>query len=272
MTLPRLSVVMPVYNGRLFLTAAIESVLSQTFTDLEFIIVNDGSTDGTSHVLRRYARQDERIRVINQENAGVSSSLNRGDRAARGVYIARMDADDVCMPSRLEQQMRHLETHPECVLVGGQVRLINAEGRPICNNSMPPSGPEGNMRRLVRTHQAIEDALLKQQWPLVHPAVMVRRQALLDIGGYNEWYRTNQDADLFLRLAEVGKLFNLDTTVLEYRRHGGQTTANRSSQWRLKLIRRHAFQRRGRSLPHELTHRGILKHIARSALKRRGWV
>src|SRR6266849_5646808 len=111
---PRLiSVVMAVYNSAAVVGEAIESVLDQTFGDFEFIIIDDGSTDSSGEILREYARRDGRINLYAQGNSGLIASLNRGCRLAKGRYIARMDADDISLPTRLEKQFRYLEAHPE---------------------------------------------------------------------------------------------------------------------------------------------------------------
>ncbi len=126
---PLVSVVMSVYNGERFLREAIESILSQTFRDFEFIIVNDGSTDGTAGILNSYALSDSRVRVFEQENMGQCASDNRGCSLARGKYIARMDSDDVSMRDRLERQIAFLENHEKVGLLGGAVEIIDDRGR-----------------------------------------------------------------------------------------------------------------------------------------------
>ena len=270
---PRVSVVMAVYNNRPFLDEAVESVLNQTYTDFEFIIIDDGSTDGSTKRLQQYAATDERIRLTVQANEGLTVSLNRGLAAAQGAYIARMDGDDICSPNRFAQQVRYLDRHADHVLVGGQVLLIDEKGATVRDSVVPPSDPNtGRMRRLKLRHEDIEESLLNQQWPLVHPAVMMRREALYAIDGYDERYVTKQDADLFLRLAEVGELANLNTVVLEYRLHENQVTAQIEGQDTLWQIRRRAHRRRGLPIPHELTRRGAFQRKVRTALKDHGWL
>ena len=255
---PRVSVVMPVYNGRPFLKTAVESVLDQTYTDFEFIVIDDGSTDGSADVLRHYASRDDRLRVLQQKNLGATLAQNRGVRESQGEYIARMDADDVCLPERFERQVACLEANPGCVAVGGRALLIDENGEPIRNSSSPPfSDDDGQMEGLPEGHHAIEKALLEGRWPLLHPAVMMQRAAVEGVGGYDERFRANQDHDLFLKLAEHGRLANLPTTILKYRRHRRQITADRSgrnftSKYRKARIRREAYQRRDLPLPEDL--------------------
>ncbi|MHA1713815.1 MAG: glycosyltransferase, partial [Candidatus Ranarchaeia archaeon] len=126
---PKVSVIMSVYNAEKHVKKAIDSILSQTFRDFEFIIINDGSTDRTSEILKSYA--DPRLIVVNQANRGVTQSLNKAIGMARGQYIARMDADDISLPQRLEMQVEFLEEHPEVGLVGTSVITIDEEGKTI---------------------------------------------------------------------------------------------------------------------------------------------
>lgn len=205
---PLVSVIMPVYNGRRYVREAVDSVLAQTFTHFEFIIVDDGSNDGTDKILSQYAAADKRIRIITRTNQGVTRSLNEGLEVATGTLIARMDADDISMPTRFEKQVRFLTTHPEHVLVGCRCLLVDPDGFPICEK-----------RDIALHHEQIDALLLKMMWPLVHPAVMMRASAIKQVGNYDPRYRTNQDHDLFLRLAEIGKLANLPEILLRYRQH-----------------------------------------------------
>jgi glycosyltransferase involved in cell wall biosynthesis len=129
MSTPQVTVVLPVYNAEAHLAAAVESVLSQTFADFEVLAINDGSTDGSGAILTRYAAANPRLRVIDQPNRGLIEVLNRGVREARGRWVARMDADDVCLPRRLERQVAHLAAHPDVALLGGWVATIDEAGR-----------------------------------------------------------------------------------------------------------------------------------------------
>src|SRR5438045_8388133 len=131
MSSTKVSVLMSVYNGQEFLCEAIESVSTQSYRDFEFLIIDDGSTDGTPEILRKYAAADERIRVHRHENRGRAESLNVGIELARGEYIARMDADDVALPERLRQQLEFLEGHPDVGLLGGAFELISSRGHLI---------------------------------------------------------------------------------------------------------------------------------------------
>jgi glycosyltransferase involved in cell wall biosynthesis len=240
---PVVSVLMAVYNGREYLAESIQSILDQTFTDFEFIIIDDGSKDDSAKIVGDFACKDPRVHLITQQNIGLTRSLNKGIGLARGRYLARMDGDDIALPQRFEKQVEFLDSHPDHVMVGSQVLLIDPDGDPLCEKAQTQFG-----------HEAIDTALLEKGWPLVHPAVMIRTQSLRDMGGYDERYRTNQDHDLFLRLAERGKVENLPQTLLKYRQHFSSvvfTTALAQSDV-LRAILREAWARRGKPMPAEL--------------------
>ena len=204
---PAVSVVMAVYNAGDFLAEAVESVLEQTFGDFEFVIVDDGSTDGSAAKLAAYAAADRRVRVLTQANAGLVASLNRGIEQSRAVLIARMDADDVCRPDRLARQVRFMEEHPEVVLLGGGYELIDGAGRAL--RAFEPPADDGSLQRLC----------LAGLTPISHPLAMFRRDAALSVGGYDPAYATAEDLDLWLRLGEVGRLACLPGVILGYRMH-----------------------------------------------------
>lgn len=208
---PAVSVLMPVYNGERFLAEAIESILGQTFADFEFVIVDDGSTDTSPAILADYASRDPRIRVVTQANAGIVAALNRGLAECRTALVARMDADDVSLPTRLERQVAFLATRPMVAVVGTAVQRISETGA---------AGPE------VR-HPAAWQAIargLRHGNCLAHPSVMMRRDAVMEVGGYREFLRHAEDYDLWTRVAERQELANLPDCLLRYRVHGGQVS------------------------------------------------
>jgi len=205
---PSVSVVLSVYNSEAYLAEAVDSILQQTFTDFEFIIIDDGSADGSSAILDRFARSDARIRLIRRENRGLTVSLNEGLGLARGDLIARMDADDVAEPERFAKQVGFMRAHPEVSAVGCAVRMLDG------------AGERGAVLRFPVDHGRIEARLWRGDGGVIcHPALMARRSAMQGIGGYNAEYRTAQDLDLYLRLGEAGRLSNLDDVLLHYRRH-----------------------------------------------------
>jgi len=211
MTAPLVSVVMSVYNGQAFLSEAVESVLKQTFRDFEFVIIDDGSTDTTAKILSTYVSRDERIRVFRHENKGRAASLNVGIGAARGKYIARMDADDVALPHRLKEQIDFMEQHPEVGLLGGAVELINAQGQ-VFKTFCPPLQDSEIRSVMIRYN------------PIHHPTVIMRKEVVLAAGGYRKALLDADDYDLFLRIGERSRFANLGKPVLQYRVHSSQVS------------------------------------------------
>ena len=221
--IPRVSVVMPVHNGGPYLQHAIDSILGQTFTDFEFLIIDDGSTDSTVEVLRPYQVADNRVRVHHQEKAGLVASLNRGCSHARAAYIARMDADDIAFPDRFARQVEFLDRHPEVALVGSAVVRIDATGQEIKRNVCPTS------------HAEIVQAL-REYTCFTHSTVMMRTEALAAIGGYRPAYRHAEDYDLWLRLAERYQLANLPDPLLYYRVYPDQVSVRHLDQQILSVV------------------------------------
>jgi glycosyltransferase involved in cell wall biosynthesis len=211
---PAVSVLMPVYNAQRYLTAAVGSVLGQTFADFELIVVDDGSTDRSAAILARYAKDDPRVRIISRPNAGLVASLNEALAIARGPLVARMDADDICLPERFDRQVRYLGEHPECVLVGSAVVTMDQHGHLI-----------GRMADIAFGHDNIDHALLHRGWPMVHPSAMIRTDALRKVGAYRSETWPFEDHDLFLRLAEQGRVENLPEVLLHYRKHAASISA-----------------------------------------------
>jgi glycosyltransferase involved in cell wall biosynthesis len=199
---------MPVYNAEQYIRQAAESILKQSFSDFEFIIIDDGSTDDSKKILEELARSDPRIRLVSRPNTGYTIALNEALQLARAPFIARMDADDVSMPTRLEKQVGYLQAHPECVVLGTRIMTIDPFGSPLY---------EPNHKL---THHEIELQLLAGiGWAIVHPASMMRREAVMELAGYRPEMEPAEDLDLFLRLAEHGKLANLPEVLLYYRQH-----------------------------------------------------
>jgi glycosyltransferase involved in cell wall biosynthesis len=205
--LPRISVLMPVFNNDRYIVEAIESILNQTESDFEFVIVDDGSTDRTSAILRDYETRDTRIRVIRQKNGGIVSALNTGMRFCRGEYIARMDGDDISYPNRFNLQLDYLDNNPDCVVVGGVFMSIDEEGTNLA--------PYRFVRNKVTSFRSfpIQVALT------VHPLAMIRKEALVALAGYRATFPHAEDYDLFIRISKYGRLHNLDEILLSYRNH-----------------------------------------------------
>ncbi|UYO93990.1 glycosyltransferase [Pollutimonas sp. M17] len=218
---PCVSVVMSVYNGAKFLAPAVESILAQSFKNFEFIIVNDGSIDESLAILRGYAKRDPRIRLITRENKGLIASLNEAVAMARGEWIARMDADDISLPNRLDKQLARLqETGAD--ICGGQIQLL------------------GTWPSRVWSYYVSNEAIrLKMLFgsPFAHPAVMLRTH-VAKANPYSEDASYVEDYDLWARLAMKNiKMTNHSEVVLQYRIHAEQVTAIKQKQQRENMIR-----------------------------------
>ena len=202
---PIVSVLMPIYNTERYVAQAVESILSQTFKDFEFIIIDDGSTDTSLKILKKYAAQDKRIRLISRENRGVVRTRNDLLEQAEGEFAAVMDADDVALPERLALQVEFLRANLDVVCVGGAHEVIDENGRLLTRLPLPEHDQE------------IQELALAGHGSICNPCAMMRRTALLEIGGYDETLLCAEDLDVWLRLGEVGKLANLKPTILKYR-------------------------------------------------------
>lgn len=209
---PRVSVAMSVYNDVGYVAQAVESVLTQDFGDFEFLIVDDGSTDGSGEVLEALAAKDHRIRLFRRENRGLVASLNQMIDEARGDLIARMDGDDLCLPGRFAAQVAFLDAHPEVGALGTQFYEIDGEGQLGDTSFRHPTEPEA--LRGVLAHQP----------PICHPSAMIRTSLLRELGGYRPVFRHCEDYDLFLRLSRRTDLANLPDVLLHYRRWGNQVS------------------------------------------------
>ena len=242
-TQPILSVVMAVHNSAPYLREALASVRWQSLTDWECICVDDGSTDETPSILQDFANQDSRFRIFRQEKSGIVPALTLGDGQARSDIIARMDSDDVMVPSRLEIQYSYLKAHPECVGVGANVQLIDPMGSPI------------EVSKYAQDHAEIEHRLLNSLGgTLAHPTLMMRRQAAIDAGGHRPEYPWSHDADLLMRLAQIGKLANLSEVLLLYRQHTKNSCTTKKIEIRTELrsLLREQHEIRDMTMPWEL--------------------
>ena len=195
---------MPVYNGAAYLPASMESILNQTFTNFEFIIVDDHSQDNSVEILEEYCRRDDRVTLIrNEKNLGIAKSLNKAIGVARGEFIARMDGDDISMPERFKLQVEYLDAHPEVGILGADCLLINERGEPGMVFHYPKTDVE------IRWHLLFNNAFC-------HPCTMFRA-TMLQYGLYNEKLQFAQDYDLFSRFMRHTKGTNLDAILLHYR-------------------------------------------------------
>lgn len=207
---------MPVYNGGRFLQASIESIIKQSFTDFDFIIINDGSTDNSKQIIDHLASKDRRVKIINNKtNIGITKSLNQGLAIAQGKYIARQDSDDISQPDRLKNQWLFLENRPDIFLCGTNITLIDSYGSIISNSF-----------GIVSNHNQIAAALPKDN-PIFHPTIMFRNENVR----YREKFIYGQDYDLYLNLLTSDKkMANVDQILVQRRYSPATISANQKKR------------------------------------------
>lgn len=195
---PAITVLMSVYNAQDSLDWCIECILAQSFKDFEFLIINDGSKDDSLKILEDYAQRDSRITLVTQENRGLTKSLNKGLELAKGDLIARQDADDFSMPKRLEIQYNYFKQHPEIDLLGSDSidDYKDYQGR-------WGSYTEDELNKIVMSRT-----------PFPHSTAMYRKNAVLDLGGYDEEFKTSQDMDLWIRFAKRSPIAMIDEALI----------------------------------------------------------
>ena len=222
MKTPEISVVMSVYNDAAYLRRAVDGILSQGGVHLEFIIVDDGSSDESPRILSEYAARDHRVRVIRQENAGLTRALITGCNAASGEFIARQDADDVSLPGRLAKQVQLLRSDSRLVFVSCQAQVIAPEGEIVLSHTRP-----------ITPEAATELLLYGGTGPPGHGTVMFRRDSYIRAGGYRPEFYFAQDCDLWFRLAELGMLSYSPDFLYQYRLAPGSLSGSRNPVKRL---------------------------------------
>lgn len=216
---PKITVLMSVYHGEKYLREAIDSVVNQTYSDFEFIIINDNTKDSSVEIIESF--KDSRIRLIhNEANIGLTKSLNKGIGLARGQYIARMDADDVSLPERFERQVQYLDERTDVILVVSNIILID------------DNGCETGQRRANYDPSIVAWRLLFYNCIMGHSGVMFRRAPVLNLGGYSEACRYSQDYELWSRLAELSDIAILPEPLLKYRCHDENVTTRFASAQR----------------------------------------
>lgn len=215
---PKITVLLPAYNAGPYIREAVDSVLRQTFTDFELIVINDGSKDDTAQILDSYT--DPRMKVVHQENMGLVRTLNKGLAMARGKWIARFDADDVCYPRRLEEQVAFMQRHPDYVLTGSEADYMDEHGNFI----------------FTYKFRNYEDAEIRaaafRECGMIHASVMYSKQAVLDAGGYDEHAITFEDHLLWRNLAAHGKMSIMRKPLIKVRFNPDSVTID--EKWRGK--------------------------------------
>jgi glycosyltransferase involved in cell wall biosynthesis len=206
--MPLVTVLLPCYNAELYIEEAVRSIMNQTYSNLEILIIDDCSTDSSHEIVSRLAIEDERIRIIkNEKNLKLIKTLNKGLDLARGDYIARMDADDVSLPERIEKQINYMLSNPEVDLCGTNYTMINAEGNIIGTSNYPLTNLDIKLNLLFYN-------------PFAHPTVLFKRDFVNKIGKYKENFINAEDYELWLRVALNGVMSNIQDKLLLYRWHG----------------------------------------------------
>jgi glycosyltransferase involved in cell wall biosynthesis len=240
----KISVVMSVYNSEKYIREAVESILNQTFTDFEFIIVNDGSTDNSLKIIKSY--KDERIVIISQNNAGLPKALNTGIDKSKSNIIARMDADDISLPERLERQYDFLVRNPGCIIVGSNAMLIDMNGNYI-----------------YTTSNKLSDKEIKKGLPdtsLLHPSVMFKKNIFYLAGKYCESMMKGQDYVLFNRMAKFGEFYNIKDPLIKYRVVPTANSVKKKLGKRYLMIQQSAIRNNSISESDQIFLKSILKN------------
>ena len=236
---PLVSVIMGVYNGERFLQEAIESVLEQSYSNIEFLICDDCSSDGTANILKEYAQKDRRIRLIkNEKNMGLATSLNRCIQLAKGELIARMDCDDRCALNRFEIQVQFLQINPRIDVVGTGVYFIDDCGQVFGQKN------DGEVR-VVR----LQDAVKCNQ--LIHPTVMMRKSSINEVGGYsvNELTMRAEDYDLWCKMCEKGRNLCVIPESLFFYREDVSNIVKRKYRYRIQEAKLKKYWIRRTNMP-----------------------
>ena len=225
---PLVSVVMPAYNAEKYISEAIESILNQTFRDFEFIIIDDGSKDKTWEIIQDYAKNDNRvIPVKNEENLKICKTLNKGILMSRGEYIVRMDSDDWSYPERIEKQVSYMTSHPDVVISGGNIEVCD-EGLDVIHNREYPSD-DADIRKVFFRYN-----------PFCHPSTIYKSDIAKEIGLYNPTLYDAEDYDIYFRFGNVGKLANIKDVIHKLRTRSDSVSQSRTkSQEMITLYIRH---------------------------------
>lgn len=214
--MPKISVIMPVYNGEKYLSEAIKSILNQTESGFEFIIIDDGSTDNTKEIIDSIS--DSRIKYIKANHGGIVNALNLGIEVSSGVYIARMDADDISLQNRLKTQTEYLDQHADVAICGTWADIIDEKGKITGEMIFPPE--------VIH----VRDLFLHN--PFIHSSIMIRREVLISAGLYKKNFRHVEDYELWSRVLPRYKGVNIPVKLLQYRKHSNQVTVTKQFKMR----------------------------------------
>lgn len=220
---PQVSILLPVYNAAQYILKAVDSILQQSLTDFELILIDDGSSDGTEQLVRQLAAKDQRIHLVQRPRKGLIATLNEGLALARSPLIARMDADDIAFPERLAVQYAYMNSHPDLLAVGSYVMFMDDQDTMYRKKTFPRG----------------KEILEAFRWgcPLVHPAVMMRTDAVREVGGYLSEFPSAEDYALWIRLLSLGNVDTIPKVLLAYRVHSSSISHAHARQQRDSILR-----------------------------------
>lgn len=219
---PKITVLLPAFNAEKYIGEAISSVLAQDMNAFELLIINDGSTDSTANIIKNFT--DPRVHVITQQNQGIAAALNNGLSFAKGKYIARFDADDICLPGRLNKQAAFLDTNPAHVVVGCEAEYMDETGNHLFDFACVGYSNEEIKSRL------------KVECPFIHSGVMYRKAEVLKAGGYSPLAHNFEDYLLWVQLAKFGQFANLPEKLIKVRLNPESVTID--EKWRGSRFRK----------------------------------
>lgn len=239
---PEVSVVMSAFNSEEFISESINSILNQDFKDFEFIIINDGSTDKTLSIINKYQKIDNRIKVINQKNFGLTKSLNNAVSIAKSNFIARIDADDISLPSRLSTQLKHLKSNSNLGFVFSNFIFIDKSGNKI-------------QKKIISTNSyQVRYNLLKGINNIAHSSVMFRKDLFFEIGKYRNRFKKSQDIDLWIRMTDKYEFSNVGSEpLILIRNHDNQISRNENDIFKYISILSYLMRKNLRQDPLDLT-------------------
>lgn len=228
---PLVSVLMCVYNDEKYVSLAIESILTQSYNNFEFIIVDDGSTDNTSNILKSYSTKHECIKLFRINNSGTTAAANFGLSKVKGKYVARIDSDDISFPDRLRIEVEYLEINPSTALIGGGAEIIDVNGNVIGERNIKTKRPAITLLKRNIFQQS---------------DVMFRTDVARNLGGYREKFYNGEDYDLWLRISEKAHIVKINTLLGQWRLNGSGYSFSRRKEQLLsdKIIKEFAKQRR----------------------------
>lgn len=209
---PLVSVVIPAYNAEAYIAESLESILNQSYDNIEVLVIDDHSTDRTLDICKALALTDSRVRIIsNEKNVGIGANRERGIQQSKGTYICWQDADDISLPDRVESQVAFLELHPHVGIVGGYITFFNEEG-------------DGVTRKYSQEDKTLRRNIFRYN-PVAQPASMMRRECFDRVGGYDPQYRLSEDLDMQFRIGELYEFGNVQKAVIKYRQTQSSLTA-----------------------------------------------